>query len=289
VIATEQSPISLPADVFKLIRDMLYDHCGVWLDDESKYFVEGRLQETLRRRRFTSFKDLYYYLKYDARKTEEFSAVVDLLTIHETYFFREDHQLHALTREILPELMKQREDRTLRIWSAGCSTGEEVYSIAMLLAEQPSLGDWRVEISGSDISQRVLETARRGVYPQSAFRTTPRELQARYFHQDEGGYRIDDSIKRMVNFFSFNLAETDRAVIIPKMDVIFCRNVIIYFDLPVKKRVVEMFWQRLRPDGYLLLGHSESLMNITTVFHLCHLRHDIVYQKKERSGGRSES
>jgi chemotaxis protein methyltransferase CheR len=131
----------------------------------------------------------------------------------------------------------------------------------------------------------VLETARRGVYPASAFRTTPRELQARYFHQDEGGYRIDDSIKRMVNFFSFNLAEVERAALLPKMDVIFCRNVIIYFDPPVKKRVMEMFWQRLRPEGYLLLGHSESLMNITTAFHLCHLRHDIVYQKKERAGG----
>jgi chemotaxis protein methyltransferase CheR len=285
VIATEQSPISLPADVYKLIREMLYDHCGVWLDDESKYFVEGRLQDMLRRRRLASFKDLYYYLKYDSRRTDEFAALVDLLTIHETYFFREDHQLHALIREILPELMKQREDRTLRIWSAGCSTGEEVYSIAMLLAEQQPFGDWRLEISGSDISQRVLETARRGVYPTSAFRTTPRELQARYFHQDDGGYRIDDSIKRRVNFFSFNLAEVERSGLLPKMDVIFCRNVIIYFDLPVKKRVAEMFWHQLRPEGYLLLGHSESLMNITTAFHLCHLRHDIVYQKKERAGG----
>ena len=263
---------------------MLYDHCGVWLDDQSKYFVEGRLQETLRRRGFTSFKDLYYHLKYDARRAEEFTAIVDLLTIHETYFFREDHQLHALVGEILPEVIKQRHDRTLRIWSAGCSTGEEAYSIAMALAERPELTDWRVEIVGSDISQRVLETARRGVYPPSAFRTTPREMQNKYFHQEEAGYRIDDSIKRRVSFFSFNLVDADRAVLLPRMDVIFCRNVIIYFDLPVKKRVMEMFWQRLRGGGYLLLGHSESLMNITTAFNLCHLRHDIVYQKQKEGG-----
>lgn len=285
MIVTEQPPVSLPIDVFKLIRDMLYEHCGVWLDDQSKFFIEGRLQETLRRHRFGTFKDLYYYLKYDAKRTEEFSTIVDLLTIHETYFFREDHQLHALCREILPLLVKRRTDRTLRIWSAGCSTGEEVYSIAMLVAGLPELADWRIEITGSDISQRVLETARRGVYPASAFRTTPPEIQSRYFHADGNAFRIDDSIKRMVSFFSFNLADVDRAAMLPKMDVIFCRNVIIYFDLPIKKRVIEMFRQRLRDGGYLLLGHSESLMNITTAFNLCHLRHDIVYQKEERHGG----
>ncbi|MEW6682351.1 MAG: protein-glutamate O-methyltransferase CheR [Nitrospirota bacterium] len=281
MISIEQPTIPLNPDVFKLLRDMLYEHCGVWLDEQSKFFVEGRLQETLRRHRFGSFKDLYYFLKYDARRAEEFATVIDLLTIHETYFFREDHQLHALYREILPELMKRRQDRTLRIWSAGCSTGEEVYSVAMLLASQPGYGDWRVEISGSDISQRVLEVARRGVYPASAFRTTPPDVRKRFFHQEGEGFRVDDSIKRMVNFFSFNLADVDRAAVLPKMDVILCRNVIIYFDSAVKKRVVEMFSNRLRPGGYLLLGHSESLMSISTAFSLRHLRHDIVYQKEE--------
>lgn len=284
MISIEQPPISLSPDVFKQLRDMLYEHCGVWLDEQSKFFVEGRLQETLRRLRFGSFKDLYYFLKYDARRAEEFATIVDLLTIHETYFFREDHQLHALQREILPELMKHRQDRTLRIWSAGCSTGEEVYSVAILLASQPSTADWHIEVSGSDISQRVLEVARRGVYPASAFRTTPPDIRARYFHAENGGFRIDDSIKRIVNFFSFNLADADRAAVLPKMDVVLCRNVIIYFDLAVKKRVVEMFWNRLRPGGYLLLGHSESLMSLSTAFSLRHLRQDMVYQKEERLG-----
>ncbi len=260
---------------------MFYEHCGVWLDEPSKYFVEGRLQQTLRRHRFGSFKDLYYFLKYDARRAEEFAVIVDVLTIHETYFFREDHQLHALTREILPQLMAQRRDRPLRIWSAGCSTGEEVYSIAMLLAGQIG-GDSPIEIVGSDISQRVLEVARRGVYTASAFRTTPEEFRAKFFHAEGDGFRIDDSIKRMVNFVSFNLADSERAAILPKMDVILCRNVIIYFDLAVKKRVIDMFWNRLRPGGYLLLGHSESLMNLSTAFSLRHLRQDIVYHKEER-------
>jgi chemotaxis protein methyltransferase CheR len=157
-----------------------------------------------------------------------------------------------------------------------------VYSVAILLASQPGFGDWHIEVSGSDISQRVLEVARRGVYPASAFRTTPPDIRARYFHVEGNGFRIDDSIKRMVNFFSFNLADVDRATVLPKMDVVLCRNVIIYFDLAVKKRVVEMFWNRLRPGGYLLLGHSESLMSISTAFSLRHLRQDMVYQKEER-------
>jgi chemotaxis protein methyltransferase CheR len=282
VIAIEQPQIPLTPDAFKLLRDMLYEHCGVWLDDQAKFLVEGRLQETLRRLRFSGFKELYYFLKYDARGADEFAVIVDLLTIHETYFFREDHQLYALQREILPELARRRTDRVLRIWSAGSSTGEEAYSVAMLLAGQPEYADWRIEIVASDISQRVLEVARRGVYPASAFRTTPPDYRSRFFHAESDGFRIDDSIKRMVSFFSFNLADAERATLLPKMDVILCRNVIIYFDLAVKKRVIEMFWNRLRPGGFLLLGHSESLINISTAFNLRHLRHDIVYQKEER-------
>jgi chemotaxis protein methyltransferase CheR len=262
---------------------MLYEYCGVWLDDQSKFFVEGRLQETLRRLRFSGFRDLYYFLKYDARRAEEFAVIVDLLTIHETYFFREDHQLHALRDEILPELMKRRTDRTLRIWSAGSSTGEEPYSIAMTLANRPEYADWQIEVVGSDISQRVLEVARRGVYSASSFRATPPEYRERFFHAEGAGFRIDDSVKRMVSFFAFNLADVDRAALVPRVDVILCRNVIIYFDLPVKKRVIEMFWSRLRPGGFLLLGHSESLINVSTAFNLRHLRHDIVYQKEERA------
>jgi chemotaxis protein methyltransferase CheR len=226
---------------------------------------------------------LYYFLKYDPRRAEEFAVIVDLLTIHETYFFREDHQLRALRHEILPDLMKRRTDRTLRIWSAGSSTGEEPYSIAMMLANEPEYAEWHIEIVGSDISQRVLEVARRGVYSASSFRTTPPEFRERYFHSEGAGFRIDDSIKRMVSFFAFNLADVDRAALVPRVDVVLCRNVIIYFDLPVKKRVIEMFWSRLRPSGYLLLGHSESLINVSTAFNLRHLSHDIVYQKEERA------
>jgi chemotaxis protein methyltransferase CheR len=121
------------------------------------------------------------------------------------------------------------------------------------------------------------------VYSASSFRATPPEYRERFFHAEGTGFRIDDSVKRMVSFFAFNLADVDRAALVPRVDVILCRNVIIYFDLPVKKRVMEMFWNRLRPGGFLLLGHSESLINVSTAFNLRHLRHDIVYQKEDRA------
>jgi chemotaxis protein methyltransferase CheR len=287
VISIEQPPIPLSADVFKQLRDMMYEHCGVWLDEQSKFFVEGRLQESLRRHRFGSFKDLYYFLKYDSRRAEEFATIVDLLTIHETYFFREDHQLHALQREILPELMKHRQDRTLRIWSAGCSTGEEPYTVSMLLLEKEELKDWTIEIFATDISQRVLQSARRGLYQPTAFRSTDPKYVSKYFTKEESAFRITDAVKRNVIFLHLNLMDTNKIAFINPMDIIFCRNVIIYFDLASKRKVINLFHAKLKDNGYLLLGHSESLINISTAFALRHLKHDMVYQKLERTSGTS--
>ncbi|RME34119.1 MAG: protein-glutamate O-methyltransferase CheR, partial [Deltaproteobacteria bacterium] len=185
--------------------------------------------------------------------------------------------------EIIPELCERKlsagADRRLRIWSAGCSTGEEPYTIAMLLLENPAVRDWHIDIIGTDISQRVLQLARRGLYGESSFRSTEERYKQRYFRPQDGKWLIDDRVRRLVTISHLNLFDTPRVALLGRMDVIFCRNVIIYFDQPAKKRVVETFFQRLVPGGYLLLGHSESLMNITTLFELKHLRHDMVYQK----------
>ena len=150
--------IELPEEIFRFLRDMFYQHCGVYFDDQSKYFVEGRLQNSLQRLQFDNFKDYYYFLKYDRRSQEEFSNVIDLLTIHETYFFREDQQLKAFTDEILPELLITRVfAKSLRIWSAGCSTGEEPYTLSMLIMENGAFKDWRIEI----LSKESLKSRRR--------------------------------------------------------------------------------------------------------------------------------
>ena len=274
--------IPMSADEFRLLRDFVYQYCGLNFTEDSKYLLEKRLGKRLQHHHLKTFKDYYYLLRYSQNKDQELSEVVDLLTTNETYFFREDFQLRSFTDEILPEIRerKTREgDRRLRIWSAGCSTGEEPYTIAMLLLDQPAFADWQIDIIGTDISQRVLQVARKGVYGTSSFRVTPPELQRRYFTEVDGKFRIADRVKSLVTISHLNLFDAPRVGLLGRMDVVFCRNVIIYFDLAAKKRVIDSFFQRLRPEGFLLLGHSESLMNVSNAFVLRHFVNDMVYQR----------
>ena len=272
--------LQLSEEEFRLIRDLIYSHCGLFFDNDSKYLLDKRLVRRLAHHNLAGFRDYYQFLKYDRRKDEELSDIMDILTTNETYFFREAFQLKAFTDEILPELkvLKERE-RTLRIWSAGCSTGEEPYTIAMLMLEQNLFPGWRIEIVGSDISQRVVQVARKGIYTKSSFRCTEERYLKRFFSETEGGYRINDEVRELVSISHMNLFDANRLALLGKMDLIFCRNVIIYFDLASKKRVIDAFYNALRGGGFLLLGHSESLMNLTTAFALRHLKNDMVYQK----------
>jgi len=270
----------LSDEEFRLIRDLIYNHCGLFFDQDSKYLLDRRLLARLAHHNLPGFREYYQFLKYDRKKDEEIADIMDILTTNETYFFRESFQLKAFTDEILPEVkaLKQR-DKTLRIWSAGCSTGEEPYTIAMLILELESFKGWRVEIVGSDISQRVVQHARKGVYGKSSFRCTEERYLQRFFSAAEGGYRICDEVRELVTISHMNLFDANRLALLGKMDVIFCRNVIIYFDQESKKRVIQSFYDMLRGGGYLLLGHSESLMNVSTAFALRHLKNDMVYQK----------
>ena len=270
----------LSEEEFRLIRDLIYNHCGLFFDSDNKYLLDRRLLPRLALHSLSGFRDYYQFLKYDRKKDEEISDILDILTTNETYFFREAFQLDAFTDEILPELksLKQK-DRTLRIWSAGCSTGEEPYTIAMLMLEKNCFPGWRIEIVGSDISHRVVQVARKGIYGKSSFRSTDQRYLERFFTEAPGGYRICDEVRELVTISQMNLFDANRLALLGKMDVIFCRNVIIYFDQGSKKKVIESFYNTLRPAGYLLLGHSESLMNVSTAFALRHLKSDMVYQK----------
>jgi chemotaxis protein methyltransferase CheR len=281
----EEITTPLPDDVFRLLRDFVHSYCGIYFDDGSKFLLERRLLRRLEQHRLRSFEEYYHYLRYDRKKDEELAILVDNLTTNETYFFREVPQLRAFSEEILPELRRTLADRkALRIWSAGCSTGEEPYTIAMLLLESGDWWrDWQVEILGSDINQRVLHTARKGVYKKSAHRASSPEMIAKYFVEEEkGDYRIVDRVKELVSFSYLNLLDPYKTSLISNMDVIFCRNVIIYFDKEAKKKVIESFHHKLREGGYLLLGHSESLINISNAFALRTLKNDMVYQKPVR-------
>ncbi len=274
--------IPMSTDEFRLLRDFVYQHCGLNFTEDSKYLLERRLGKRLQLHNLKTFKDYYYFLRYNPNKDQELSEVIDQLTTNETYFFREDFQLRTFVEDVLPEIRKRKElegKKPLRIWSAGCSSGEEPYTIAMLLLNLPWLKSWRIEVIGTDISQRVLRMAREGVYGEASFRSTDALLKQQFFVDHEGKSRIKDEVRNLVSISHLNLFDTTRIALLGKMDVIFCRNVIIYFDPAGKKNVIENFFQRLVPDGFLLLGHSESLINLSTSFQLRHFQHDMVYQK----------
>ncbi|MBI5848645.1 MAG: protein-glutamate O-methyltransferase CheR [Nitrospirae bacterium] len=282
----QEEIIPLPEDVFRLIRDIIKDYCGLYFDDTSRYLLEKRLSRRIRNHHLSDFRDYYRFIRYDKRAEEELTAIMDVLTVNETYFFREQNQLKAFSEEILEELRTvNREKKTLRVWSAGCSTGEEPYTIAMLINEKGHFHGWDIEVHGSDINQRVLQTARRGVYRRNSFRTTEPYFMSKYFVEEDGSFKISDAAKKHVNFSYLNLLDPFKSKFLGKMDVIFCRNVLIYFDNASRRRVIENFHDRLVDGGYLLLGHAESLINISTAFTLKHLKNDMVYQKPNGTMG----
>lgn len=288
MLNSNDNEINITDEEFRLIRDLLHEHCGVYYDDSesSKYFIDKRLAYTLEKNQLSSFTEFYYMIKYDkVNGPAEMSSMVDLLTIHETYFFREDRQLTCFQKELLPELHKKNlGTKQLKIWSAGCSTGEEAYTLAMLIEETGMFKEWDWEVIATDLSPQVLSKARKGCYRKSAFRGTNSEYEtylAKYFHQDEEEiYTISDELKKHITFFQLNLMDEQRLAFISRLDVIFCRNVIIYFNHDGKKRVINTFRDKLIQNGFLLLGHSESLMSISNDFALRHFNYDMVYQKE---------
>jgi chemotaxis protein methyltransferase CheR len=272
--------MELPDDVFRLLREQIYKRSGMWFSESSKYLLQKRLSPRARELNFDTFQKYFYFLQYDPRAEAEFDQIFDLVTTNETYFFREPAQLQAFIEEIVPDLLSRKALRKIRIWSAGCSSGEEPYSIAMLLQEAGWYEKAAFEIFASDINQQVLSKARKGLYRENAFRATSEELREKYFNREaDGSWQIRDEIRNRVSFGRLNLYDEARVSLLGHLDVVFCRNVIIYFDDASKKVVVKNFYNRLVDGGYLLLGHSESLISLSTQFRLRHLKYDMVYQK----------
>ncbi len=272
--------IDLTDQTFRRLIDFIYQNSGLRFDDSSKFMLKRRLIPRIRELKLDTFEKYYYYLLYHPNRELELETIFDLLTVNETYFFREDRQLKAFSEEIIPHITEEKQNKILRIWSAGCSTGEEAYTIAIICNNAPNLKGWDVDIFASDISQKVIQTARRGVFSDSSFRSTPETIRATYFEKtSDNKYRIHDEIRQLVTFGKVNLLDENKTGIFNDMDIIFCRNVIIYFDTEAKKKVIENFYRKLRKNGYLLLGHSESLLSLSTKFKLNHLKHDMVYQK----------
>ncbi len=272
--------LDLPDDIFRQLREQIYKRTGLFFADSSKYLLQKRLSPRARELNFDSFQKYFYFLSYDPRAEAEYDQIFDLVTTNETYFFREPAQLTAFIEEIIPDLLSRKPIKKIRIWSAGCSSGEEPYSIAILLEQAGLYREATFEIFASDLNQQVLAKARRGLYRENAFRSTAPEVREKYFtHEPDGSWRISDEVRNRVSFGRLNIYDEARVSLLGFLDIVFCRNVIIYFDDASKKAVVNNFYQRLVDGGYLLLGHSESLISLSTQFKLKHLRHDMVYQK----------
>jgi chemotaxis protein methyltransferase CheR len=290
-LAVRGEDARLRPDEFRLLRDLVNGYAGIYFGDEALPILERRLKERLSALGISRFNEYYQFLKFSSGATSELDEAVDLLTTNETYFFREDYQLRAFKNEVLPILASDAASRRrLSIWSAGCSTGEEVYTIAILIAESGLFNGWDVRVYGSDISRRCVAAARRGIYGASAFRAVGPEVKRAYFMDRADGSHVIDRIRQNCHFGHLNLMDTERVRVVGRVDAVFCRNVLIYFDQRSRKKVIDMFYERLIPGGFLFLGHSESLLNVSTAFELVHLSEDLVYRKPlismpVRSGG----
>jgi chemotaxis protein methyltransferase CheR len=272
--------VRLRPEEFHLLRDHINRHAGIYFGDESLPILERRLRERVHALGVKSFGEYYHFLQFSRQGPNEMDEVLDLITTNETYFFREDYQLRAFRDEVLPVLATAGADRRrLSVWSAGCSTGEEVYSLAILIVESGLFHGWDVRVFGSDITRRCVATARRGVYGLSSFRAVSPEFKRAYFHEQKDGFHIADRYRTLCHFGHLNLMDSERIRIVGRADVVFCRNVLIYFDSRSRRRAIDMFYERLVPGGYLFLGHSESLLNVSTAFELVHLREDLAYRK----------
>ena len=243
---------------FNSFREFIYDQTGISLSDEKKTLVISRLSKRLRHYALNTFEE-YFERVISSSQGGERQVVIDLLTTNETYFFREPKHFSFLEKEVLP---KWKGGKTLRVWSAASSTGEEAYSIAMLVDDM--LGNHPWEIFGSDISSRVLKTAQKGHYQLQRIDGIPKEYLRKYclkgVGEHDGTLLVDKTLRKKVTFASVNLKMPLRNVGL--FDIIFLRNVLIYFDVETKKQIIKQLVEKLQPDGYLFIGHSESLKGI---------------------------
>ncbi len=269
---------------FERFRDYFYRKTGIYFDDSKRYYVDKRILERMEATGHRDFRSYFNFLRFQA-SGQEFQELVNRMTVNETYFFREKYQLDCLVDGVLDEVLEFRQAaEPVRIWSIPCSTGEEPYSIGIYLLEHwPAIDEVDVEIVGSDIDTRALERARAGVFGRRSVQNLPPLVLGRYFTPTEdGGYRICDDLREAIDFCRVNLmnpAETKR---FRNFDVVFCRNLLIYFDDAARRQAAQALYDAMRPGGFLFLGHSESMSRISSLFRVRRFGDTIVYQKPRR-------
>jgi len=266
-------------DTFRALRDLIYRHSGILIREDMQYLMERRLGARLEALGMSGFGAYRDWLEQDGSRGE-LEAATEVLTTNETYFFRDPSQLEAFRLGVLPLLQQSKAHaRQLRIWSAGCSSGEEAYTVAMLIHESGLFEGWSVEVRGTDISKRMLAAAARAEYGPSALRATDSQAQRRYFEPAGERMRVRGFIRERVSFAPLNLVDRGAAAAMDTCDAIFCRNVLIYFDLAARLQAMAVFYDRLCAGGFLLLGHAESLVSAQAGFESIRVNGEIVHRR----------
>ena len=284
MISDAENDIQMSLDDFIMIRDFIHERSGIYFAENKMYLVKNRLIKRMSELGIKSIRDYFYHVKYDV-SLKEFNQLMNLVTTNETSFFRNEPQLLSFSEEVLPMLIREKiqagEPKTLKIWSAGCSSGEEPYTLAILLLEKIMLmPGWNLEILANDISENVLQKARVGEYSGITLRNVKPAFLTRYFTRAGEGYRVKAEVKGLVKFFHMNLNEARRMNMMTGIDVIFFRNVMIYFSDGVKKQLIRSFYNSLKPGGYLYIGHSETLHGLSKAFKLEYFKNALVYRKE---------
>jgi chemotaxis protein methyltransferase CheR len=295
---TSEIPALTEAEL-KLLQTLVYQECGMHFDDRRTPFLQDRLQRRLKECQLDSFYS-YYRLLISQPGKQELTRLVENLTVNETSFFRNKAQLDLFQHDVIDDMVRRKhdlEDYNLRIWSAGCSTGQEPYTLAMLVADALSYHHlrtpqvfespfpkplvpvpWRVEILASDINYSVLRAAQEGSYVEHRMAGVDYGYRLRYFDKVGDRYAVKPSVKELVHFDFHNL----KTEYLPQRnDIIFCRNVMMYFDEAEQKRLVEKFYRCLNPRGFLFVGHAESLLGLTEKFRMVHRNSGTAYQRVE--------
>jgi len=278
--------------VYRQIRDLVYRVSGIYKAEEKLYLLADGCARRMKQLRSRTPREYWDHLTAQPGHNGELRNLLNEITIGETCLFRSQPQLDALRKVILPEIVAEKSKQTtrrLRIWSAGCSTGEEPYTLAMNMLEENErlLKGWTIEIFATDLNDRSVDTAEAGIYGDYALRNTTTYFKRKYFSEvDEKKLQVHPAVKELITFRRLNLQNDSEILCMKAMDLIFCCNVLIYFDGASKSKVVNHFFKNLNFGGYFFLGTSESLMNLNDQFHLIHFPGSIAYWKPSLSNAK---
>jgi chemotaxis protein methyltransferase CheR len=270
------------------IRDLVYQVAGIFHPDIKLRLLRDRCERRMKQLNSPGLRDYFECLTVRPARQTELISLLNEITVGETCFFRNQPQLDALRQIVIPKIEEAKANlsfRHMRIWSAGCSTGEEPYTLRMLLLEesQRRLKDWTVEILATDLNERSLAHAKNGIYGAYSTRNLSECYRQKYFVPAGDQLQVKEFVRSGVTFSRLNLSDDSRMTFMKSMDIVFCCNVLIYFDLTSKRRVIQHFYNNLLPHGYLFLGHSESLYGVTDDFRLVHLPGATAYVKGDRT------